>query len=244
VYHSRIKEGYISEFARLTSCLVKAKNLKILRLQTHENTYTTAHDNFSKSPLNLQFQEGVQFPALEELALDCADEYDYSPGHCLSWPQCMDLSRLRSLDLGRGAPPYLLAALTGHVPQLKSLSLSFMRTYDFTPKSRCPNTETIKLFLASIDGLTHIRIWSVDDRECRQIRPLLLAKHGQTLEHIDIDLGFRDAWDDDDLADLAERASNLRSLSTTIKMFEEKPFEPTQDYVSYSSLSIRCCEKS
>jgi hypothetical protein len=176
--------------------------------------------------MNLQFEQDDQFPALEELTFDssCQDTYYLSTEHCQQWLKCMDWTKMRKLDLGRGMPRYLLAALTGHVSQLKHLTLGLWPNQKTNhPIWDCPDLDVVRRFVASIDGLEHLQTYSWYDKEYSQIRPALLDKHGPTLLHFNVTVTPDDAWTADEIATLVTKAPNLQSLCVMVKMHEQSP---------------------
>jgi hypothetical protein len=133
----------------------------------------------------------------------------------------MNWSQLRKLDLGSGSPMHLLDALSGRMPQLKDLTFGFWPNETNCPTSHwscVDNTDVLIRFLESIEGLERVTLRSWDDKMMREIRPALLAKHGPTLRHLESDLGFRDAWDEQQFANAYEKAPGLESLKATMEM--------------------------
>jgi hypothetical protein len=132
----------------------------------------------------------------------------------------MDWSHLKSLDLGHATPQYLIRAITGHVPQLKALRFGFWPNAH-GPKATWnspPDMSVVISFVESIIELRSVIFFSWKDTECAQLRPALLAKHGQQLKVLKHELDFRDAWRPEHFEDLCEKAHALEELEVTIAM--------------------------
>jgi hypothetical protein len=216
-----------SELPIFRDLLVQARNLKVLIL--HMDQFGRAPGNFyDATPLNLQFRENDRLPALEELTLDCYDIYDLSHEHCMLWTKCMDWSFLRKLDLDKGCPHYLLEALTGKVPELKSLAFGFPHYRDSASTWNFDDLNFLISFLGSIDGLEEVKINAWDDGAYGQIRPFLLEKHGKSLKHLNAEYKGVGGWNGEDIARLYESSPDLMSLSTVVHVRQE----PESEYES------------
>jgi hypothetical protein len=225
-----------SELPSFKELLVQARNLKILTL--HMNQIGRLKGTFyDEPPMNLQFREHDCFPTLEELTLNCYDKYNLSPEHCMLWSKCMDWSFLRKLDLDKGCPHHLLNALTGKVPQLKSLAFGFPHYLDPTSTWNCYDLNILGCFLASIDGLEQVEIRAWDDDKYGQIRPFLLEKHGKSLKSLSADYKGRGGWNGEDIARLYEHSPNLMSLSTFVHVRQEPESEYESTWVREKDLS-------
>lgn len=236
-----------SEIAKFKTCLLSARNLKILRLQVAKNERSSDNSSdFQKGPLNMPFQLGDQFPTLEELTLDrCLQNYFPTAKHCRMWTLCMDWSHLIKLDLGCGSPAYLLEALTGHVPQMKVLAFGFWGKTGAASElwNAANDLPVVVKFLESIDALETVVMTSNDDEELRQIRPALLRKHGASLRYLTADISIRDnGWEAQDFIDVASMAPGLRSLTATLELQEgettgEGTIWPDRPFVSQTASS-------
>lgn len=149
-YYVLRREGPVySELDILKTCLIHGGSVKVLRLGTISsqqgvpmgcNTdddpgYALEHwEGVTAGPLNFHWREGDRFPPLEELKLDDR-RYNLSLEQCKLWVKCMDWSKLRKLDVDKGAPRYLFEALMGEVPQLKSLTFGAWPNYDIGPQT-------------------------------------------------------------------------------------------------------------
>lgn len=192
IYGNLFLKAKPSEFYVFKQILMRAQSLKSLTLQI--SSYATKKLplplDTKAGELNLQFEPGDEFPALEELMLDCYNCYDLSAAHCDMWTKCMDWSCLRILDVGHATPQYFLRAITGPVPQLKALRFGFWPN-SHGPKATWnspPALEVVKKFVDSIDALQSVIFFSWKDTECAQIRPELLAKHGQSLKVLKLEV--------------------------------------------------------
>ncbi|OAL43394.1 hypothetical protein IQ07DRAFT_650232 [Pyrenochaeta sp. DS3sAY3a] len=211
-----------SEFRVLKSLLQHAQGLKslTLRITGWHGDIRSPPPDFEEGKLNLQFEPGDEFPALEELTLDCYNWYHLDTAHCEMWANCMDWSCLRRLDLGHATPQYLLPAITGRVPQITNLRFGFWPN-PYGPKSIWSSPEdlgVVERFVESVDALESVTFFTWTDKECSQIRPALLAKHGRSLKKLRHELDFRDAWKPEHLEDLRDMAPGLEDLSVTIEM--------------------------
>lgn len=211
--------GQHSELPSFKKLLLHAKNLKVLKVHMDQSSrYSTPY--YADDPLNFQFQPNDQFPALEELTMDCYPRYELTVEHCDLWATCMDWGSLRKLDLDKGCPRHLLAAITGMVPQLKSLAFGFYSNHDVSTWE-CPDLDMLRRFLVSIQELEDVRIRAWDDTKYAQIRPLLFEKHGKTLKHLSVEYGERDGWAGEDISVLYKHAPHLQSLNTAVHMRQE-----------------------
>jgi hypothetical protein len=131
IYGELFTKTQPSEFYVFKQLLMKKRNLKSLKLDisSYETEKRQLPRDVKAGELNLQFEPGDELPALEELTLGCYDWYYLSAAHCDMWTKCMDWSCLRTLDIGHATPQYFIRAITGRVPQLKSLHFGFWPNY-------------------------------------------------------------------------------------------------------------------
>ncbi|KAH7392279.1 hypothetical protein DE146DRAFT_662136 [Phaeosphaeria sp. MPI-PUGE-AT-0046c] len=150
-----------SEFQTLRNCLLQAKNLKRLRLDagTIDDQRT-----WIASPQHLCLRDGDEFPALHSLCLTY-DRYKLTEVHCRQWLKTMDWSQLRNLDLDHGCPEYFFAAITGRIPQLKSLKFGFWPTYSGSRSWQCHDLTVVARLFASIDALEDLVLQNFDQAE-------------------------------------------------------------------------------
>jgi hypothetical protein len=229
----------ISEFSILRDTLLQSKALKHLSLYVKSvSRLQTPHGQ--PGPLNLQFEPGMRFPDLETLRLSYFHQYDLSREHCDMWSSCMNWHTLRSLDLQRGGPRYLFAALTNKIPQLKRLAFGFWPMHGYGPTWDCPDLDVIRRFLESIDGLEYVATCCLDDSIYRQIRPALLEKHGASLRELVSYYRYRNSWDVREVEKVCEAAPGLQVLSTSLSRQQEgSGTESRSRWVRCSSRVIR-----
>jgi hypothetical protein len=209
-----------SEMNELKKCLLRARGLKVLHLQVDRNNRVVSSD-FTHGPLNLPFQQGDSFSALEELTLD-PDLQNYFPtrDHCEMWATCMNWSSLVKLDLNHGSPPHLLKALTGRVPQLKVFNFGFWEHSKASSSLwNCDNDLGILTrFLESIEALESVKTYSWDDEQMHFIRRALLASSGASLRHLQSNTVQRASWEPGEFLALRERAPGLQTLVAPMKL--------------------------
>jgi hypothetical protein len=150
-----------SEFQTLKNCLLQAKSLKRLRLHAGS---TDDQRTWIASPQHLCIRDGDVFPALQSLTLTY-DRYKLTEIHCRQWLKAMDWSQLRNLDLDHGCPEYLFAAITGLVPQLKSLKFGFWPNYSGGRSWQCHDLTVVARFFASIAALEEIFLQNYNQDE-------------------------------------------------------------------------------
>jgi hypothetical protein len=109
------------------------------------------------SPQHLCLRAGDVFPALQALALTY-DSYKLTEIHCRQWLKAMDWSQLRNLDLDYDCPEYLFAAITGLVPQLKSLKFGFWPNYSGSRSWQCHDLTVVARLFGSIDALEELAL--------------------------------------------------------------------------------------
>jgi hypothetical protein len=130
-----------SEFPMLNLILSQSKNLRVLHLQP-SNSWNFDWLNLNNHLLghglgcgvegrfNLEFTKESWFPPLEELKLNT--KYSLDRNHCVKWKNCMDWSKLRSLDLGDRCPQTFFTELRGSLPNL--ISLKFLYELGLMPR--------------------------------------------------------------------------------------------------------------
>lgn len=216
-----------SEFRTFKRLLGKGGGLKSLTLHVSDygDKAPTVRPDLEEGELNFNFEPGDNFPALEELILDCYDRYYLSAAHCDIWTTCMNWSYLKNLDLGHATPQYLLPTLTGLVPQLKRLRFGFWRNAHRSNASwgSSQDLKVVINFVQSIKALEEIVLISWDDVQCTQIRPAIFTQHGDSLRTVEHDLDFRDSWNLGHFEELREKVSGLEELNVTIQMERVKP---------------------
>lgn len=217
-YHEQVahmKWEFYSELPTIKKYLLRARNLKVLRLQI-STTYEVPRQNFwTVGPECLSFDVGEEFPAIEKLGIPF-ESYDLSAKYCQQWSKAMDWSRLRRLDLGRGSPGGLFAALTGKVPNLKTLIFGFFPPGYYS--WACPDVEVFKNFSNSIDGLEEIVATNTSANPFDAVRDALISKHGHSLKTLRISYCYNEAigWGDVDVKRLAQICPGVQDLALKI----------------------------
>jgi hypothetical protein len=164
----------LSEWTFLTELLIRNKSLKVFRLCSRN-----AHNFESGSPevsqLHLEPPADAKFPSLEDFGIPIGFQADQIQVSLLL--PAMPWSSLRRLDVGHG-PGFLLQAITGLVPQLKSLSVALVDGSDMT---RLTNQETLIAFIRSISSLEEVSVVDFDAELSQSVWLAILHSHGKTL---------------------------------------------------------------
>lgn len=217
-----------SEFTALKTCLLQSKTLRSLRLYVVEMYDGEIQSSWTIGPRNLDFQDGDEFPALEELTLPY-DEYTLSATHCQKWTVTMDWRHLRHLDLAYGCPQHLLSAITGHVPRLKTLVFGFPYIYpDQALTWYCTDPGIVRRFFDSIEGLEEITATNSEAQPFDDLKDAILERHGRTLKklHISFSASGVQGWDSTDVRKLVEYCPGLEDLALKIASVQD----PTDGY--------------
>jgi hypothetical protein len=84
IYGKLFDESQPSEFNVFKRLLMKFRSIKglTLHIADYATDYLPVLHNAKPGELNLQFEPGDKFPALEELTLDCYNWYYLSAAHC------------------------------------------------------------------------------------------------------------------------------------------------------------------
>jgi hypothetical protein len=173
---------------------------------------------------------------LEELTIP--DFYKADQLHVSQLIHAMDWSSLQCLDLLYN-PGFLIRGLTGLVPQLKSLSLSF--SGDERPlDTRSVDKNTMVAFIRSIDALEEVSFRNDCSVLAQAIWEIILDSYGRSLRKLAVD------WKDADqvfglkcdrLQILVEKLPRLEVLSLTPAYFHQKN-RRTYDWVSIHVKSL------
>jgi hypothetical protein len=123
IFGSRGVSPSIINWSILTDLITRYRSLKILRLHSLDISGVVLRIG---EPLQFHLQPDTELPGLEELAIP--NHYEADQPHVARWIHAMCWSSMRRLDLGFGPPGFLTKALTGLVPQIKSLSVSVFPT--------------------------------------------------------------------------------------------------------------------
>ncbi|CAI6335545.1 unnamed protein product [Periconia digitata] len=210
------RRTFISELPTIKDALLQAKNLKSLALRG-EVIKGIRQDSWSVGDRNMDFRPEDRFPALEALSVEI-DHYDFTREHCPKWAKAMDWSMLRNLNLERGAPENLLEALTGKLPQLKSLTfgleLLFLLDLGYYNK--------FEAFLNGIVGLEKVVAASPIGVLWSRIALPLYTKHGHSLKllHVKCSSDTDRAWEEADVRTLVELCPGIEDLSLRAALIE------------------------
>lgn len=207
-----------SEYRTLKNCLLHAKSLKRLRLDTGS---TDNQKTWIASPQNLSFRDGEVFPALQTLSLTY-DRYKLTESHCRQWVKAMDCSQLGNLDLDHGCPEYLFAAITGLVPQLKSLKFGFWPNYSGSRSWQRHDLTVVARFFASIEALEELvlRNFNQDEVDSLLRGTDWITRHCQKLKKLHVSFCEYRAkgWTFADVCKVVAGCPDLRDIEMKIVM--------------------------
>ncbi|KAH7411584.1 hypothetical protein DE146DRAFT_732042 [Phaeosphaeria sp. MPI-PUGE-AT-0046c] len=227
-----------SGFPAFRDCLLKARGLKSLTLRLEQGY---AGGRYQPGEANLQLRPHDMLPVLESLALD-GTWFDLNAQHCQMWTQCMDWSKLRSLEITHAVPHGMLPALTGRVRGLVKLRLGFWPEDEYNSRFRswaCPaDIEVVQRFLDSIDALQEMTLFTGENVDCKWLAPSLLQSHGHSLKKLVIKLGLRQGWNLCDFEDLRKYVPLLEELEVPVAMYQEKEDRPSYMAVARDIASL------
>ncbi|KAH6710810.1 hypothetical protein BKA61DRAFT_578638 [Leptodontidium sp. MPI-SDFR-AT-0119] len=196
----------LSEFPVLTQILLQSSKLRVLRLacvsdsrfqfKDYQSKYATFGTDGS-GPLNLFLKAGDKFPPLEQLAFisptHISPTDDFSPqlyrlsrDHCLVMKESMDLSKLRTLDLGRTSSHVFFAELAGYVPNLKSLSFTIPNPSVSHQSTGYIQSVTAE-FLEPLSNLQELYIHNQSMQDYPKLWPII-RRHASTLQKLSMDV--------------------------------------------------------
>lgn len=164
-----------SEWPLLIAALHTGGSCQSLRLHI-ENRHDVSIQQ-SKSLAGFQLPPGGMLSPLEELSLHRMSYWGDSRWdipHCALLKDILDWSRMRVLDFGSSCPMAFFEALTGSVPNLKSL------TFDLPPKEE--PLGMVPQFLETIPGLEALHIGNLVPH-VESMWPVI-KKHSATLESL------------------------------------------------------------
>lgn len=170
-------------------------------------------------PLNFHWQEGDQFPALEEWSVsESYIDYAYKAQHLDMWHRCMNWSLLRVLDLSHSnmypSSMLPLTSLTGHVPQLESLSLAVFNSDERSIKDPKRSLSILKEFLRTISALRRLRLVWCGIPDCL---PMISQHQGSTLREMGLeDIGNSAPWNNELFIDLLSKTPQLCHLDVSM----------------------------
>ncbi|KAG4436705.1 hypothetical protein IFR05_007819 [Cadophora sp. M221] len=196
----------ISEFPVITQILLQSSKLRVLRLACVSDSRFQFEDYQSKyatfgtdgtGPFNLSLKAGDKFPPLDQLAFisptDVSSTDDFSPhlyclsrDHCLFMKDSIDLSKLRTLDLGRNSSHVFFAELAGCVPNLKSLSFSILNP-SISHQSPGYIQSVTTEFLEPLSDLQELHIHNQSMQYYPKLWPII-QRHASTLQKLSMDV--------------------------------------------------------
>ena len=187
------------------------------KLTIHDKTLVGLKD-CAHGPLNFHWQEGDQFPTLEEWVVgESFADYAYTAQHMDMWHRCMDRSLLRVLDLSRlnMYPSSMLPmiSLTGHVPRLESLTLAVSNCNEHDKNDTKRSLSILEEFLRHVLALKRLRLVWDGIPDCL---PIILQHQGSTLREMSLeDLGDTGSWSHQLFLDILSKAPQLCHLDVS-----------------------------
>jgi len=168
-----------SEWPVLTELLTCHKSLKLFRPFT-----IIAHELTFGCPGPVQFDLGsdTKLPAFEDFTIPF--NYQADQMHVSLLLRAMSWSSLRRLELGSG-PGFLIQAITGHVPQLKSLVVNLLLS-DYRQEIYS-TIATLIPFIKSIDYLEEVSVKNSAYEDCMAVWLAIFTSQGSTLRKVKVD---------------------------------------------------------
>ncbi|KAF2468291.1 uncharacterized protein BDR25DRAFT_316403 [Lindgomyces ingoldianus] len=223
-----------SELQILKKCLVEGNSVKVLRLgfdgvwlprkySEHDPRVRFQDwEGVTTGKLNFHWQRGDRFPALEELKIQYP-HYQFTPDHCNMWARVMDWSKLRKLDLNRGSPRHLFAALKDQLPNLKYLKFGIWgpnpgnSTWDLQPLDT--GLPILSAFIVSITALNELRFKSFAYEDFMAALSIILEHQGAHLKRLDISCRAygMNAWKVEQYMEVLGKAPDLEYMKAKIK---------------------------
>jgi len=162
--------------------------------------------------LDFDCEGAHRFPALESFAWIGTLHYDYTPTPLHTWWGCINWSKLRTLNLGRGkATELFFTDMTGHLNGLKHLSL-FVDM--FRPDRVGSEDEALNIFSAFLRAIEGLEILRLVGPGLSVIVPTILSCHAQTLETLSFQYtGDEPPWTGDMCMDVLGQAPKLLGLT-------------------------------
>ena len=223
-----LESEFYSELPAIKNSLLKARNLKCLRLQVCNNSISR-QGVWIKGPKCLTFDEGDVFPPLQELRFNF-ERYEMREKYCWQWAEAMDWTKLRRLELDGGCPEHLLAALTGRVPQLRVLNFGLQESQGTW---KYPNAEVFQAFSDSIEGLEEAGIKNQSAEPFDEVQDSFLSKHGHSLKTFQLNYYSAEAaWDHTDVRGLAEKCPGIRHLALKVATVRDRSLGWVSEFLS------------
>jgi hypothetical protein len=233
-YVGRISGPTYSELQILKNCLIYGGSVKILRLTTTSSLqgvpagFNTDDDpghslhnweGVEEGPVNFHWQDHDCFPPLEELKLGY-NQYDLSLEQCQMWIKCMDWSKMRKLDLGKGAPEHLFKTLAGEVPHLESLTFGIWPYYGLDQSSwDCRDMTIIARFAESIISLKELSVEVFDYNDFVGVMTIVARSLGHSLLRLHVYcVGWNSVkWTEEQFVNLLADFPNLIDLDMELR---------------------------
>jgi hypothetical protein len=136
----------------------------------------------------------------------------------------MDWRQLRTLDLDYGCPEFLFAAITGHVPRLKSLKFGFWSASAGRRSWRCGDVSVVARFLASIEALEElvVRNYGQEDMDGLLRGTDAITKHCRALRKLSVSFVeyLARGWTVEDVRNVVAGCPGLRDVDIQVVMEE------------------------
>lgn len=168
------------ELQSLQRYLTKGNSIKHLPVEFCPSDDTESHR--IEERLDFVCEGWYRSPALESFAWIDTLYHGYTPTPLHTWWSCMNWSKLRTLNLGRGkATDLFFKQMTGNLNGLKHLSLFMDTSRPDRLGSEGDGLAIFSAFLRSTEGLEILRLVGPG---LSVIIPTILSYHAQTLERL------------------------------------------------------------
>lgn len=215
-------------------CLMRAEKLRVLLLLFEGISVITPcelTDDEANMPFKDDIEDDCRLPTLRELTIDCQDMTFLSEPHADMWLKRMNWSHLKVLNLGHTCPQYIIPALIGLIPQLKSQTFGFdFHEQDPSEPWRNAEPDAMRRFLDSIDALKSVILFGWNNVRTALVRPALFSKHSRSLKQLDVQVGKLDTFSESDFTALLDNALDLEYLCKTARMRTEDRRPDSRSY--------------
>lgn len=234
VYYNNGTASGSNELETLKKCLIKGNSVKVLRLgfegvwlphKYNENDPRVRFQDWESvtfGRLNFSWQKGDRFPALEELKIQYC-RYEFTPDNCNMWAQVMDWSKLCKLNLNKGSPRNLFAALQDQVPNLRYLKFGIWNYNPGYSNWGLDPLDTglpiLSAFIASITALRELNFKTYAYEDFMATLPIMLEHQGRHMKKLKINCQAygMNAWEVEQYLEVFEKAPDLEYLKAIIK---------------------------
>jgi hypothetical protein len=207
---------YISDWPALTELLTRHGSLKTFRPHFyHVRGWTSG----GPGPLHFHLGPSTKLPVLEDFTIPI--EYDADQRHVTVLLQAMSCASLRRLTFIY-TQAFLIKGLTGQIPQLKSLVMTFQYSENMKGRLGAKAATWIEFF-KSIDSLEELSVGFPDSLEGRGVWPAIFPSHGPSLRKVRLIEPFTEGQIDIMIA----QAPAIEELSFELSM------APTAGWVMY-----------